>query len=153
GPIGAGRAGGLGSRCYAGSTMVSSAMLDSFFDAIVASPEDDGPRLAYADWLRRRGDPRGELIAAQCALVQLDEDADERKELQNRQWALIDEFGPEWLAEVGLEPGEGEFHRGLIEEVRAPFHRLASAQERLGARAFVRKLRVWEELLYLNWHD
>jgi uncharacterized protein (TIGR02996 family) len=133
--------------------VISSATLDSFFEAILASPEDDGPRLAYADWLRQRGDPRGELFAAQCALVALDEDADERRELQERQWALIDEHGPAWLAEVGLGPGEGAFHRGLIEEVSAPFHHLEPAHERLGTRAFVRKLRTWEHLRYANTHD
>jgi uncharacterized protein (TIGR02996 family) len=27
--------------------------------AIREDPDDDGPRLAYADWLEERGDPRG----------------------------------------------------------------------------------------------
>lgn len=32
---------------------------------IYAAPDDDAPRLVYADWLQERGDPRGELIALQ----------------------------------------------------------------------------------------
>lgn len=35
---------------------------------IHAAPDDDGPRLVYADWLLDHGDPRGELIAMQCEL-------------------------------------------------------------------------------------
>lgn len=30
-----------------------------FLRAIIDDPDDDGPRLIYADWLEERGDPRG----------------------------------------------------------------------------------------------
>ena len=41
---------------------------------IIASPDNDGPRLVFADWLDQRGDPRGELIHVQCpALVHWDQ--------------------------------------------------------------------------------
>lgn len=36
--------------------------------AILGAPDDDGPRLVYADWLTERGDPRGEFIQVQCTL-------------------------------------------------------------------------------------
>jgi uncharacterized protein (TIGR02996 family) len=36
--------------------------------AIFARPDDDAPRLVYADWLLERGDPRGEFIQIQCTL-------------------------------------------------------------------------------------
>jgi uncharacterized protein (TIGR02996 family) len=35
--------------------------------AIYASPDDDGPRLVFADWLQEREDPRGVFIAKQLA--------------------------------------------------------------------------------------
>lgn len=35
--------------------------------AIEAAPDDDAPRMVYADWLLERGDPRGELIQIQTA--------------------------------------------------------------------------------------
>lgn len=35
-------------------------------DSVWADPDDDGPRLVYADWLMERGHPHGELIALQC---------------------------------------------------------------------------------------
>jgi uncharacterized protein (TIGR02996 family) len=44
---------------------------DEFLNAVLASPEDDGPRLAYADWLSNRGDPRGEFIRIQCQLTRM----------------------------------------------------------------------------------
>lgn len=39
--------------------------------AILARPDDDEPRLVYADALLSRGDPRGELIGVQCELARL----------------------------------------------------------------------------------
>jgi uncharacterized protein (TIGR02996 family) len=33
-----------------------------FLEAICANPDDDVPRLIFADWLEERGDPRGEFI-------------------------------------------------------------------------------------------
>lgn len=36
-------------------------------EEVYASPNDDGPRLVYADWLTQRGDPWGELIVIQIA--------------------------------------------------------------------------------------
>ena len=41
---------------------------DALLAAVLASPNDDDPRLVYADWLLERGDPRGEFIQIQCAL-------------------------------------------------------------------------------------
>jgi uncharacterized protein (TIGR02996 family) len=31
---------------------------DAFLQAIIERPDDDAPRLIYADWLDERGDPR-----------------------------------------------------------------------------------------------
>jgi len=41
----------------------------SFLDAIRGRPDDDAPRLIFADWLDEQGDPRGEFIRVQCALA------------------------------------------------------------------------------------
>jgi uncharacterized protein (TIGR02996 family) len=43
----------------------------AFRAAVLAAPDDDGPRLVYADWLEERGDPYGELIRTQCKLAGL----------------------------------------------------------------------------------
>lgn len=40
---------------------------DDLLDAVIANLDDDAPRLAFGAWLSERGDPRGELVALQCA--------------------------------------------------------------------------------------
>jgi uncharacterized protein (TIGR02996 family) len=42
---------------------------DAFVRAVVEAPNDDAPRLAYADWLEERGDPCGEFIRVQVELA------------------------------------------------------------------------------------
>jgi uncharacterized protein (TIGR02996 family) len=42
-----------------------------FLAAILADPDDMGPRLCYADALDEWGDPRGEFIRVQCELARL----------------------------------------------------------------------------------
>jgi uncharacterized protein (TIGR02996 family) len=44
---------------------------EAFLQAIIENPDDDAPRLVYADWLEERGDPRGEFIRVQCRLARL----------------------------------------------------------------------------------
>jgi uncharacterized protein (TIGR02996 family) len=43
---------------------------ESFLPAILQNRDDDTPRLIYADWLEKQGDPRGEFIRLQCASAQ-----------------------------------------------------------------------------------
>ena len=42
---------------------------DDLYRAVLDSPEDDAPRLIYADWLDEHGRPdRAEFIRVQCAM-------------------------------------------------------------------------------------
>lgn len=44
-----------------------------FLPAILATPDDDGPRLVFADWLEEQGDvDRAEFIRVQCRLAELE---------------------------------------------------------------------------------
>ena len=47
-----------------------------FLQAVLENPDDDTPRLIYADWLEERGDPRGEFIRVQCELANMTEEDD-----------------------------------------------------------------------------
>jgi uncharacterized protein (TIGR02996 family) len=48
---------------------------ESFLAAIIESPDDDSPRLIYADWLEDHGQPdRAEFIRVACTLEKLGED-------------------------------------------------------------------------------
>jgi uncharacterized protein (TIGR02996 family) len=118
---------------------------EQFLTAIQAAPDDDAPRLVYADWLQRRGDVRGEFIAIQCTLAATAEDPDDdaRADLQARQWQLFDAHAPTWLAELGLEGEEGVFRRGFVEEVNVSDARLQAVHEQLGQRAVVRSLWIF----------
>jgi len=44
-----------------------------FLEAIAEAPDEDTPRLIYADWLMEQGDPRGEFIRCQVELARMDE--------------------------------------------------------------------------------
>jgi uncharacterized protein (TIGR02996 family) len=56
----------------------------AFLRAIKESPEDDTPRLIFADWLEEQGDPRGEFLRLQCALARLGEDDPDEAPLAKR---------------------------------------------------------------------
>src|SRR5947209_2863533 len=44
---------------------------DTFRAAVLAAPDDDTPRLVFADWLEEQGDPYGEFVRVQVALAAL----------------------------------------------------------------------------------
>jgi len=51
--------------------------------AVRAAPEDDAPRLVYADWLEEHGQPdRAEFIRVQCALARRDDSVLRRREAE-----------------------------------------------------------------------
>jgi uncharacterized protein (TIGR02996 family) len=95
---------------------------EPFLAAIIASPDDDLPRLVYADWLDENGDPaRAEFIRVQCELAGLglewvsattrvprrgDTDRSERvNALLRRHHELWHVHWPGWRAELPKCPG------------------------------------------------
>ncbi|HLL22455.1 MAG TPA: TIGR02996 domain-containing protein, partial [Kofleriaceae bacterium] len=83
--------------------------------AIAADPDDDEQRLVLADALMQRGDPRGELIALQCAIARAEPAPDE---LTSRVDALLAAHGAAWTAELrAICPGRYGFVRGFVERV------------------------------------
>lgn len=65
---------------------------DEFIDAILAAPDDDAPRLVYADALIERGDPRGELITVQCARARLEREGKRGSAEDFRLWEREDQL-------------------------------------------------------------
>lgn len=89
----------------------------AFLARIRDEPDDDGPRLIYADWLDERGDPRGEFIRIQCALARLPADDPRREGLREREQALLKANEAAWTEKLqGLASGF-EFRRGMLEAV------------------------------------
>ena len=92
-----------------------------FLNQILTDPDDDRPRMVYADWLLREGDPRGELISIQCALARHARDCVDvgpLAALELRERTLLKTYGKSWTidAETRLKYwGEFGFRRGFIE--------------------------------------
>lgn len=76
---------------------MSDSELAPFLAAIRAAPEDDSPRLVFADWLDERGESaRAELIRTQCELATLGIQHPRLYELGGGE-ARIAESGEAWL--------------------------------------------------------
>src|SRR5262245_28322493 len=102
----------------------------TFLDSILANPDDEVTRLAYADWLLESGDPdraaRGEFIQVQVQLARRAEglgnpaewlDAGRIPELKAREAALLAAHGKAWAGAVAALVDKYEFRRGFVEHV------------------------------------
>lgn len=88
----------------------------SFLDEITANPDDDIPRLIYADWLEERGDPRGEFIRVQCELATLRKTQKRYAELRARETELQTPNQQRWAEGFPYSLRKCVFRRGFIEE-------------------------------------
>ena len=76
---------------------------DAFLAAILAAPDDDAPRLIYADWLDEQGQPeRAEFIRVQCTLARLPDGDKRREELEARNRALLAGHQEDWVQQFGV---------------------------------------------------
>ncbi len=89
--------------------------------AIHANPDEDTPRLVYADWLDEHGQPeRAEFIRVQIELSHLTEDDERERPLRDRRWELWEAHREQWTAEIGIVESDKikvEFRRGFIDEL------------------------------------
>jgi uncharacterized protein (TIGR02996 family) len=96
---------------------------EALLQAILAEPEDDTPRLVYADWLEENGgaveQARADFIRVQCELARLPEHDPRSQELRAREKAL-------WAKHRGafqegipphLRRKEVLFRRGFLDEL------------------------------------
>jgi uncharacterized protein (TIGR02996 family) len=71
---------------------------DDFLRAIIADPDADALRLAYADWLEEGGDAdRAEFIRVQCALAAMPENERKYHPLRGREVQLLKQHRDAWL--------------------------------------------------------
>src|SRR5215216_3334791 len=89
----------------------------AFLAAIRDRPDDDLPRLVYADYLDERGDPRGEFIRLQVERPTLAADDPRRFELLAREQELVRAHEEEWLGPLAEIVSSHEFRRGFISRV------------------------------------
>lgn len=72
----------------------------AFLDEIISSPEDDTPRLIFADWLDEAGDPRGQFIRLQCQLAKTDLLDPHFLDASHRCDQLLQEYGEAWTGQL-----------------------------------------------------
>ena len=95
---------------------------DALLHAIGEHPEEDTPRLMYADWLEENGDPdRADFVRNQVELARVHVNDAARRPLVRKNVHSLMKFVPGWKAQLPRLPGIewGDFNRGLIEEVQA----------------------------------
>ncbi len=88
------------------------------FQAILDAPEDDVPRLVYADWLEENGvNERAEFIRIQCQRQRLPEEAPKRLRLQRGECELFQKHGEEWTPKFAKVIKNYKFRRGFVGEI------------------------------------
>src|SRR5436190_4390863 len=92
---------------------------EALLAAVCEAPDDDAPRLVFADWCEEHGEPhRAEFIRLQLRLAALDEDDPAREVPERRETELWAAHHTQWKAEIPRWPGvktEGRFRRGFAE--------------------------------------
>jgi uncharacterized protein (TIGR02996 family) len=101
--------------------------------AIYASPEDDTPRLVYADYLLEQADPRGKLIQLQCALSR--SKGTERASLSQAIMLILGQNLERFFQEdLGLFQGysaKGEYERGFLAGARLTIEKYEEVREKI----------------------
>jgi uncharacterized protein (TIGR02996 family) len=107
---------------------------------MIAAPDDDAPRLVWAD---REGGARGELVVVQCALAARDLPREERKRLRQRERELLEANERRW-AELD-DDVSAKFVRGFVEEVAIRLRRFGNVEDLLARAPLLRSIEIVPE--------
>src|SRR5262245_66618195 len=90
----------------------------AFLEAIQEEPEDDTPRLVFADWLEANGESdRAAFIRAQLRLARLSPNDPAADELLDEADDLLAGHEVEWAGPVAQHALAWRWRRGFIERV------------------------------------
>ena len=130
---------------------------ESFLKTIIAHPDEDGPRLVYADWLDEYGATeheraRAEFIRLQCRYDSMARYSPERYDLEERATELLDRYADDWHDGVPTwaqfkreQPASGsKFRRGFLHGAACPAAEFFEHPGRLFAAAPIRELKLRE---------
>ncbi len=118
-------------------------MHDAFLHDLCDHPDDDAPRLVYADWLDDQGDAeRAEFIRAQCELAKMSVEDERRPELEARETQLLAGHHNTWARPVGAWVRHYVFRRGFVEGVELSGNDFLNRADELFALAPVRHLKL-----------
>src|SRR4051794_3453641 len=131
---------------------------DALYRAILDQPDDDAPRLIWADWLDEHGDPdRAAFVRLQCEWAALDP-GDPRQDDLWEQWTRrLNKNRRRWGAGLGSEARNFGFWRGLpdwfdvttdglVEQVTELRRRVPAQCLNLALAGFREELRSWRGL-------
>jgi uncharacterized protein (TIGR02996 family) len=89
----------------------------SFFRAIKENPDDDTPRLIFADWLQERGDAamsaRGEFLRLNVLRHRLSPDDPDYDKLKRREAEIVRQYQWTWLRPLA-DAARWTYERGMI---------------------------------------
>jgi uncharacterized protein (TIGR02996 family) len=91
---------------------------EAFLQEIVDNPDDDTPRLIFADWLDEHDQSdRADFIRVQCALARMPPDDPRRFDLEEREGELLAERGDAWAAPLPGLNIHCAFRRGFVDSL------------------------------------
>lgn len=130
---------------------------DAFLQDILAHPDDDAPRLIFADWLEEQGDAnsvaRAEFIRIQCALAAGKIPEQQHAELVRREEQILDEWDKEWVRPIRRLVQNWEFHRGFIHYVGMWADTFLKRAGQLFRRAPIQHLRLQARMYSQSYPD
>jgi uncharacterized protein (TIGR02996 family) len=131
---------------------------EAFLQAIREAPDDDGPRLVYADWLDEHGQAeRAEFIRVQCEQARDGADSPRAAALLQRARELLQAHWEEWVGPLreaarpaGRKFGENWLAGGFHAEGLSKFRRGFVDTLTLGAEEFLARTGVLARLVPLR---
>jgi uncharacterized protein (TIGR02996 family) len=123
---------------------------DALLAAICAQPDEDTPRLAFADWCDENGDPaRAEFIRLQFKAERYAEHTPERLDIDEHASALLEQNRgewidgvPDWALDPQWPPTIGDFCHGFLDRIAATAENVLTHSNDLFAAAPVRKAEI-----------
>ncbi len=124
---------------------------DALLAAVCAAPDDDLPRLVFADWCDENGAAdRAEFIRVQ---IELEKGVKGKKltALRKREQELLTGYGAEWASDLkefdcAVEDRWYTFRRGFVDEISTSYDQLHGRRgDKLFHRAPIRALRLPDE--------
>jgi uncharacterized protein (TIGR02996 family) len=136
---------------------------EAFIQAIRSAPEDDAPRLIYADWLEEHGQAeRADFIRIQCRLFGIPEADPSAATLRARAEEMLrdnwhtwvsplrelvgpkyDRYGETWMSEDYQPEGLRRFRRGFVDAITLDAERFLAQAKTVLELLPLHALRVW----------
>jgi uncharacterized protein (TIGR02996 family) len=125
---------------------------DALYRAILEQPDDDAPRLVWADWLEEHGGPdRAAFVRLQCEWVATDPGDPRRDELWQRWLTLLEARGSGWRDELEPDARPAGYWRALpdwfVLTTDEVVEQLTRLRERVPAQCVVIELAGFREQL------